>query len=275
MRTVAHPTLPPSAGDLPPVDVLVATYNSAGTLAESLGAARRFLPLHCLIVVDRDSTDGTPEIARGFGARVYRDTSGLGYARNKALAESDTDPVVFLDSDVRIVRPDYYRHARREYERAGTAAVVGVAVGHVFRYGLPLGLTLIDRSLSLAAAIPDRAQGRETYYLQREIRRTRRSVRYVGDAMVHRGTYRAAPHWPEFQGAAIRAASGWNPREIAYAGIVTLLMHLNSRRPRNIAYSPIFFGKILRGFLAPSRWARLVREPTELTAASPDPGLPP
>lgn len=253
---------------LPPVDVLVATYNSAETLADSLESARKFIPVHCLLVADRESSDGSPEIARRFGAKVFTDRSGLGNARNLTLRAADTDPVLFLDSDVRIVRPDFYPVAAREFSRPGTAAVVGQAVGHSFRYGLPLGLTLIGRTWSLRASIPDGVQSRETYYLQRAARQAHARVRYVAEAMVHQGTYRRVPHWPEFQGASIRSTSGWNPREVAYAGVVVLLMHMNSHSPRNMLYSPVFFGKLLRGFLAPNRWGRLDRNRERFSATS-------
>lgn len=259
----------------PPVDVLVASYNSAATLSESLESARRWIPVHCLIVADRGSTDGSVEIARRFGARLISDDVGLGYARNASLRAADTDPVLFLDSDVRIVRPDFYARARAEYARLRTVAVVGNAVGHPFRYGLPLGLTLIGRSWSLGAGIPDGAQGRETYYLQRAARRASGRVRYVPDAMVHWGTYRRDPHWPEFQGAAMRAASGWSPRELAYGGMVVLLMHMNSRRPQNVLYSPVLFGKLVRGFLAPQRWGGLKRGEAGPRPSGRAPGPPP
>jgi len=220
--------------DLPPVDVLVATYESAATLRETLAAVRTHLPVHHLIVVDRFSRDGSPEIAREAGARVYNERTGLGRARNLALEAADTDPVLFVDSDVVISRPDFYARALEEYRRPRTVAVVGMSRGHRFRYGLPLGLTLVGRRWALEARIPDDAQGRETYYLQRAARLQRLRTRYVLEAMRHHGTYRSAAHWPEFQGAAIRRASGWNPRELAYAGLVVGLMHLNSRRVRNV-----------------------------------------
>jgi glycosyltransferase involved in cell wall biosynthesis len=247
------------AADLRPVDVLVATYESAGTLAETLAAARAHVPVHHLIVVDRSSRDGSAGIATAHGAMVFDDRTGLGRARNVALAAADTDPVLFVDSDVVIERPDFYARALEEYARPRTAAVVGMACGHRFRYGLPLGLTLIGRRWALAARIPDAAQGRETYYLQRAARQQSLATRYVPDAMRHHGTYRSAAHWPEFQGAAIRRSSGWNPRELAYAAVVVVLMHLNSGRPRNVAYSPVFYLKLLRGFSDPGRWSRLDR----------------
>jgi glycosyltransferase involved in cell wall biosynthesis len=248
-----------------PVDVLVATYESAATLRRCLAAARRNVPVHCLIVVDRSSRDGTVEIAREFGARVIPDEVGLGSARNRALREADTDPVLFLDSDVEIVRPDFYEQAVRQFTEPRTVAVVGDAVDHPFQYGLPLGLTLIGRSWSIDAGIPDVAQGRETYYLQRAARADGLRVRYVANAMVHAGTYRRDPTWAEFQGASIRRASGWNPREVAYAGVVTLLMHANSRRPSYVLYSPLFFGKLLRGYLAPARWGELDRHRSDVS----------
>jgi glycosyltransferase involved in cell wall biosynthesis len=260
---------------LPSVDVLVATYESAATLGPALSAVRRYVPVHCLIVVDRRSRDGTAEIAREHGARLFEDEVGLGSARNRALREADTDPVLFLDSDVEITRPDFYAAAVRLFGTPDTAAVVGDASGHPFQYGLPLGLTLIGRRWALSAGMPDRAQGRETYYLQRAARRERRHVRYVTDAMVHAGTFRRDPSWPEFQGASIRIASGWNPREVAYAGLVVLLMHANSRRAGNVLYSPVFFGKLLRGYLAPGRWGQLDRTGSSVSSRAPGAGLPP
>ncbi len=247
-----------------PIDVLVATYESGATLGAALASVRRFVPVHRLIVIDRSSRDATRAIARAAGAEVYDDTVGLGRARNLALERAETDPVLFLDSDVEVVRPDFYALARKQFARPGTAAVVGMAVGHRFRYGLPLGLTLVGRRWALGARIPDSAQGRETYYLQRAVRRGRLRVRYVADSMRHYGTYRSAPHWPEFQGASIRLSSGLNPREPAYAALVVVLMHLNSGKVRNVAYSPVFFLRLLRGFLAPSRWGRLERQPVPL-----------
>jgi len=248
-----------AGSSLPSVDVLVATYESATTLAEALDSIRLLVPVHHLIVVDRSSRDGSADIAKAHGARVLDERTGLGRARNLALATADTDPVLFVDSDVVIERPDFYARALEAYARPRTAAVVGMNLGHRFRYGLPLGLTMIGRRWALSAGIPDDAQGRETYYLQRAARQLKLSTRYIPDAMRHHGTYRALPHWPEFQGAAIRRSSGWDPRELAYAAEVVLLMHLNSRRARNVAYSPVFYLKLLRGFFDPGRWSRLDR----------------
>jgi glycosyltransferase involved in cell wall biosynthesis len=238
---------------------LVATYFSASTLATTLGSVRQVLPGSRIIVVDRHSTDGTLEIAARFGAEVFQEDVGLGRARNLALRMARSEVVLFLDSDVEVVDPEFVRKAWAEFRRPRTAAVVGMSVGHPFRYGLPLGLTLLRRDWALSAGIPEGVQSRETYYLQRAARREHLRVRYVDGAMRHYGTYRSYPHWPEFQGAAIRISSGWNPREVAYAGVVVLLMHMNSHRPRNVLYSPVFYAKLLRGFLDPDRWIHMDR----------------
>lgn len=248
-----------SPTELAPVDVLVATYESGATLSACLASARQHLPVARIIVVDRASQDSTRADARAAGAEVYNDTVGLGRARNLALRQATTDPVLFLDSDVVISRPDFYPLALEEYRRPRTGAVVGMSEGHRFRYGLPLGLTLIGRAWALSAGIPDGVQGRETYFLQRAVRRDHLQVRYVPEAMRHFGTYRRAPRWPEFQGASMRRAAGASARELLYAAGVVTLMHLNSGRIRNVLYSPIFYGRLIRGFVDPARWERLSR----------------
>lgn len=250
------PTAPSS---ISPVDVLVATFNSASTLDATLAAARKHLPIHHIIVVDRSSTDATQTIARRWNAEILLDEVGLGYARNRALQVADTDPVLFLDSDVIVTRPDFYARALEAFRMPQTAAVVGMAMGHRFEYGLPLSLTIVGRTWALTAGIPDTVQARETYFLQRAARRSGLKVRYIPDAMEHRGTYRSVPNWPEFQGAGIRATSGGSPRELLYAFVVILLMHMNSGRPGNVAYTPIFYAKLVRGFLRPDRWGQLDR----------------
>ena len=243
---------------LPPVDVLVATYNSARDLDACLGAVRALLPVGKLIVVDRNSTDGTAEIARRYGAEVHLEEVGLGYARTLALSLASSELVLFVDGDVILRRADFYARALLELGRPGVAAVVGTAVGHRFLYGLPLGLTLLRRAWAVSVPISPAAQGAETYYLRRALRSQHLGVRYVPDAMEHRSIYRVR-NWPEWQGAQLRRAAGFSLYELVYAFEVILLIHLNSRRFRNALYTPVFFAKLLRGFLAPDRWGTLDR----------------
>jgi glycosyltransferase involved in cell wall biosynthesis len=81
------------------VAVVIPTLNEA----ESIGAAIAALPRHLIddvIVADGGSTDGTPQIARGAGARVI--AVGKGYGRAclaGAEAAGAADVLVFMDGD--------------------------------------------------------------------------------------------------------------------------------------------------------------------------------
>jgi glycosyltransferase involved in cell wall biosynthesis len=248
-----NPPLPPVAGEA--VDVAVRTFNSARTLGACLAAARRFVPIHHLWVIDRNSTDATCAVAESFGAEICREDTGIGRATRLALELADTATLLFLDSDVTLVRPDFYATAARRLSEPGVGAVVGNALHHPFAYGLPLGLTLIPVAWGRTVTLPAEAQGSETYYFRRALARDRRKVVYVPDAMIHSTPYRGRT-WPEWQGAQIRSAAGWSPRELAFSLLVPLLIHANSRSARNLFYTPIFDLKLLRGFLQPDRWRR-------------------
>ncbi|MCI4329260.1 MAG: glycosyltransferase family 2 protein [Thermoplasmata archaeon] len=247
----------PSEGPGPTVDVLVSTFNSARDLDDCLRAARAYLPVRRLIVVDHNSTDGTQEIVRRWDGEIHDEHVGLGYSRTLALSLAETPWVLFLDSDVVLRSPRFFQEASELARRPGVGAVVGMAVGHTFRYGLPLGLTLLPLAWARAVTIPPEVNARETYFFQQALRRDRRKVAYVLNAMEHRSLYRG--HKPEWEGANTRLVAGWSPYQLAYALAVILLIHMNSRRPRNLAYTPIFYAKFLRGFLHPARWRVLDR----------------
>ena len=84
-------------------------------------------------------------------------------------------------------------------------------------------------------------------------------MRYVPEAMEHRGTYRGVRTWPEWQGAQTRLVAGVSAYELAYSFLVILLIHLNSRKLRNVLYTPVFWAKFLRGFADPERWRTIDR----------------
>jgi glycosyltransferase involved in cell wall biosynthesis len=244
----------PPPDPLPAVDVLVRTFNSAVGLRSCLESIRRYIPVHRLIVVDRNSTDDTTAIARQFGAEIHTEESGIGLATTRAIALAETRWILFVDSDVVIANPDFYRQAVAALRRPRVGAVVGCSVGHRLLYGLPLGLTLLPREWARRVAIPAEQQGAETYFLRRALSRDGLRVAYVADSMMHRSVYRGR-NWPEWQGANIRLAAGWSARELAYSFLVILLIHLNSHRLRNVAYTPIFYLRFLRGFGSPNRWS--------------------
>ncbi len=250
---------PRSSAPVPSVDVLLITFNSAAYLEECLTAITQYLPVHHLILVDRFSTDGTPEIAARFGAFVHQEETGGGLARLRALALADSEFVVFVDGDVILRRPDFLERAMEELRRPRTRAVVGDSVGHPFQYGLPLGLTLFALSWGRAAGMSLEGQGQETYAFRRAVRREGARVGYVRDAMEHRGTFRSVPTWPEWQGAQTRLVAPGSLYELLYSFLVVFLIHVNSRRFRNVLYTPIFWAKFLRGYMDPAQWRTIDR----------------
>jgi len=251
--------MPPSTQSTERVDVVVRTFNSAAHLDECLTSIQRYIPYHEIIVVDRNSTDRSAEIALEHGARLISEEKGLAFATTTGIRAARTERLLFVDSDVVITGEDFYARALVSLSERGTGAVVGLPVGHRFLYGLPLGLTLFRRSTLLPIRFPEELQSRETYAIQREMRSRKLRVRYVLDACEHYGTYRKVPYWPEFQGAHVKLSSGGSALELVRSFETVLLMHMNSGSPRNVLYTPVFYAKLVRGYLFPDRWKDMDR----------------
>ncbi|MGE0260876.1 MAG: glycosyltransferase family 2 protein [Alphaproteobacteria bacterium] len=90
-------------GGAVPVSVVIPCFNAAATLGATIASAlrqnRRDLEI---IVVDDGSTDDSAAIARGFGSGVRVVTGpnrGVSAARNRGVAETGGDWLVFLDAD--------------------------------------------------------------------------------------------------------------------------------------------------------------------------------
>ncbi len=82
------------------VSVIIPTHNEA----QAIGRVLADLPSNLVtevIVVDSNSADGTPDVARGMGARVIQESRrGYGRACLTGLANAENpDVVVFLDGD--------------------------------------------------------------------------------------------------------------------------------------------------------------------------------
>ncbi len=236
------------------VDVIVRTRNSGASLRQCLESASRSLPVRKFIVVDNHSSDDTVEIASGYGAEIYPENTGLGYATTLGISKAVTENIVFLDSDVLMRDPLFYHKASAILKERKVGAVVGQAIGHKLLYGLPLSLTVMPIKIASKISIDPRVMGRETYFMQKYLRDNGYKVRYLPDAMVHNSTHRSNRHWPEWQGAWVRNTSGMRPRELAYSMLVIFLMLSNSRKVRNFLYIPIFQAKLMRGFVHPLYW---------------------
>jgi O-antigen biosynthesis protein len=87
----------------PTVTVVICTRNRPALLQKCLAAVLRLNPApNKLLVVDNsEGNDDTRKVAQDYGARyITEPVRGLSRARNRALAECDTDVIAFLDDDV-------------------------------------------------------------------------------------------------------------------------------------------------------------------------------
>jgi len=91
------------------VTVVICTKRRPANLRDCLSAVVRLepMPTQVLVVDNTQGDPGTESLSREFGARyVVEPVPGLSRARNRGLAECDTDLVAFLDDDA-IPAPDW------------------------------------------------------------------------------------------------------------------------------------------------------------------------
>lgn len=92
-----------SSREFPFVSVVIPVLNGQGTIGRCLSSlARSTYPSErCeVVIVDNGSTDGTAEIARRHPVRLLQEPErGPARARNRGIAESRGDVVVFTDAD--------------------------------------------------------------------------------------------------------------------------------------------------------------------------------
>lgn len=81
-----------------PISVVIITKNEAEVIASCVKAAK--LITNDILVIDNDSTDGTPQIAHGLGCRVFHDEwDGYGPNKNKGIARAKYNWILSIDAD--------------------------------------------------------------------------------------------------------------------------------------------------------------------------------
>lgn len=87
----------------PSIAAVVLTKNEAENIS---GCLKSLTWCNELIVIDDLSTDGTPEIAKKFGARVFSRFSASNFAsqRNFALRKATSEWVLFIDVDEKVTQ---------------------------------------------------------------------------------------------------------------------------------------------------------------------------
>lgn len=126
---------------LPSCSVVIASYNRADMLAETLASLHaHLLKLNALagvqlVLVDNNSPDRTPEVMAEWQQRFpqcvhRRETQqGLSYARNAGLDAASGDVVVFLDDDVDL-HDDWLPALLQPFADAKVAAVGGKVLAY-------------------------------------------------------------------------------------------------------------------------------------------------
>jgi len=115
---VANPQSPLSAGKLP-VSVIVAARNEERNLPRCLGALRDVGEVY---VIDSQSTDATPEIARSLGAKVVQFHYQGGWPKKRQWAIDNLplqyDWILLIDAD-EMVTPELTEEIRNAIQTAG------------------------------------------------------------------------------------------------------------------------------------------------------------
>jgi glycosyltransferase involved in cell wall biosynthesis len=91
------------AADRPSVSAVITAHDSARYIADALASirAQRFPPDE-IIIIDDGSTDGTGVIVKALGPDiryVFQTNRGEAAARNRGVAEAQSEVVAFLDAD--------------------------------------------------------------------------------------------------------------------------------------------------------------------------------
>lgn len=84
----------------PRVGIIIPTYNSGDVFRKCLASVlAQTYSFNDIVVVDGFSSDSTTKIAREFGATVIRRKCNSALARNIGIAHTDSQYILFLDSD--------------------------------------------------------------------------------------------------------------------------------------------------------------------------------
>jgi glycosyltransferase involved in cell wall biosynthesis len=115
------------------VSVVLCTYNRADRLPAALDAllSQTGRVRYEVIVVDNNSTDGTPAVVRSIAARsncrvryTFEPRQGLSHARNAGITLAASPIIAFTDDDVRVA-PDWISQVKRAFNDHPDIVYVG------------------------------------------------------------------------------------------------------------------------------------------------------
>lgn len=114
------------------VDVCIPTFNSSRTIGKCLESIQASMPHRNIIVCDGFSSDATVNIAKSYGCEILHFRGKLGGARNTLMKAAKTKWFAFVDSDVEVNKPWFYKLSR----------AIDVNVGATNGFALPDNLVL-------------------------------------------------------------------------------------------------------------------------------------
>jgi glycosyltransferase involved in cell wall biosynthesis len=119
------------------VAVIIPAYNSLGTIGRALESVyAQTLPAHQVIVVDDGSSDGTADwVAQQYPAAqvIRQNNAGASAARNKGVAQADTQFIAFLDADD-VWHPQKLQYQVALFETNSELAVVSTACQYLLQH---------------------------------------------------------------------------------------------------------------------------------------------
>jgi glycosyltransferase involved in cell wall biosynthesis len=127
------------------VDVVLLTKNSDRKLKECLESVYLNVPVARIIAVDGFSTDKTLDVLKGFNekyhnVKIIMDKGNRATARQKGIADVNTEWFLFVDSDV-VLCNGWFRKAQK-YINADVGAVWGTEVWSTIGSNVTMGIFL-------------------------------------------------------------------------------------------------------------------------------------
>lgn len=125
--------------ELPTLAVVVPCYNEEDTIADCLEALVAQPDIKEIVLVDNNSSDGTPQIIAEYGKKysqirlVVETKRGVQFARNAGLDAATADVIARIDADT--IVQDGWARALRDYYAQNPK--VGAASGYSWYYDLP------------------------------------------------------------------------------------------------------------------------------------------
>jgi glycosyltransferase involved in cell wall biosynthesis len=122
------------------VSVTICTYNRSDLLRNALISLQNMIVPPAIdweiVVVDNNSTDDTRQVAMHSAAAsavpvryVFESQQGIAPARNRALAEVDSEIIAFVDDDC-TVEPGWFRHMISAFKDTDAVCVGGQILPH-------------------------------------------------------------------------------------------------------------------------------------------------